>query len=308
MARSIGAHVSAAGGIDKAVGRATEIGCNSVQIFSGSPRVWKKLPLEDQPLEAFATARKEQNLQKVFTHALYLVNIASDKEALLRKSHDTLAYELRFDAAIHGDGVVVHLGSHQGRGWDAVKQQIVSELVRLIDAAPENSCFLIENSAGQNGKIASDLAEIRYLLDAVEAECGAVSSGRLGWCFDTCHAFAAGYVLSDSPEQFLQTVEETGKLFSDDDAQVKSAPREITRLDLWDTLKCIHVNDSRDPFASGRDRHENLGDGSIPKAHFEHFLNRPEVLSLPLVLEVPGISGGGPDAENVTRLKKMLID
>lgn len=283
--RKIGAHVSASGGLHNAVQKAYDIGCNAVQLFSGSPRVWAKKPLDQVDTDRLFSKVRELTVSPIFTHALYLVNVASDKPELLEKSFNSLKYELEFDALIKGAGVVVHLGSHTGRGWDAVKDQIVHEVARLLKATPMSSRLLIENSAGQKGKIGSPLEEVRWLLDELERVGGYVKENRVGWCFDTCHGFASGYNLAIGE---------------------RNAVAEITKLTLWDTLYCIHVNDSKDPFQSGRDRHQNLHDGTIPSEDFNAFLNNKHVAKIPLILEVPGLDKEGPDAENVTRLKKII--
>ncbi len=289
--RNLGAHVSAAGGIDKAVERAAAIGGNCVQLFSGSPRVWAKPGLERYPLDKFVSNLEKYAIAPVFTHALYLVNLASDKSENIRKSFDSLKYELEFDSLVKGSGVVVHLGSHQGRGWEASNEQLAEHIDKLLTVTPSDSTFLIENSAGQKGKIASDLHEIRWLLDQAEKSNKWVSKGRLGWCFDTCHGHAAGYSLGD-PAKIA--------------AGVKSAYASIAELDLWPTLRVVHVNDSRDPFDSGRDRHANIGEGNIPQEDLQFFINTPEMQKIPIILEVPGFDGNGPDAENIGRVKKLF--
>ncbi len=279
----IGGHVSAAGGLDKAIERAQAIGANCVQVFSGSPRVWARSPLENINVDLVRAKQAELHISPIVTHALYLTNLASDNPELLKKSIEALIFDLKFDALINGAGVVVHLGSHQGRGWEAVRQQVAEAISEILVKTPDNSKLLIENAAGQNGKICGNLGEIRWLMDQVK-------SARLGWCFDTCHAFAAGMAL--------------GEQKPNDDCL--TAIEEIDRWHLWESLVCIHVNDSRDPFASGRDRHANLGDGLIPTADFKHFLNQPRIKSKLMILEVPGIEGDGPDAENITRLKQLV--
>lgn len=283
--KKIGAHVSAAGGLHVAVEKAHKMGCNALQLFSGSPRVWAKKPLALINTDKLFSNIRQYTVSPIFTHALYLVNLASEKPELLKKSFDTLKYELEFDALIKGSGVVVHVGSHQGRGWDAVKNQVSEQIVALLKATPLTSKFLIENSAGQQGKIGSPLEEVRWLLDEAERLGGYISSGRIGWCFDTCHAQASGYHLAGGE---------------------KNAIDEISRLQLWDALTCIHVNDSKDPFDSGRDRHENLNDGTIPAEELKDFLTNAHVTKIPLILEVPGLDKEGPDAENVKRLKKII--
>ncbi|MBU2542991.1 deoxyribonuclease IV [Patescibacteria group bacterium] len=286
----IGAHVSAAGGVEYTPKRANEIGCNCLQIFSGSPRVWQKPKLESHNINKFFSEREKYGVLSVFTHAIYLVNLASDKSELVDKSVAALKYDMKFDAWLNGSGVIVHLGSHQGRGWEAVRVQLAVLIKEIIAASPQESTFLIENSAGQNGKIGSNLDEIRWLLDKV-------NSLQLGWCFDTCHAFATGYSLGGT----LQAAESNN-------FHSESALRAIERLGLWSTLRCIHVNDSRDEFGSGRDRHANLGEGNIPQEELKYFLNNPQIKPLPLLLEVPGFDKKGPDAQNVRLLKQLLED
>lgn len=298
--RKIGAHVSAAGGLHLALERADEIGCNAVQLFSGSPRVWAKKPVEQIVTEQFHETRKKLGISPVVTHALYLVNLASDKPESVQKSINSLKYELEFDAAVHGGGVVVHLGSHQGRGFENDRQQVADAMAEILKSTPENSTFLMENAAGQNGKVGGALEELQWLAETLEKSGKWISKGRLGWCFDTCHAFAGGYYLGEeAPTAQLAAAEKIGR-------EPLSAVAEIKRLGLWETLKCVHVNDSRDPFGSGRDRHENLGDGEINSSDMQHFLMLPEVLELPLILEVPGIEKTGPDAENVRRLQSLV--
>lgn len=269
----IGAHVSAAGGLEQAVVRAVEMGGNCMQVFSGSPRVWARKPLASLNFEKYYSKREELSLGPVITHSLYLLNIASENPLLLQKSHDALVYDLGFDSLVKGSGIVVHLGSHQGRGWDSVREQVVREIAGVLEASPDDSTFLIENSAGQNGKLCSDFAEIRWLIDQLQTR-------RVGWCFDTCHGFAAGHALNE-------------------------VANHMAEQSLTEWLKVIHVNDSRDPFASGRDRHANLGDGTIPREQLEAFLTDPALDGIPLILEVPGLDGNGPDAQNVARLKEL---
>jgi len=299
--RKIGAHVSAAGGLHLAVVKAAAIGCNCAQLFSGSPRVWSKKPLDQFNTIKLFSEMQKSNVSPIFTHALYLVNFASDKPELLRKSFDSIKYELEFDSLIRGAGVIVHVGSHQGRGWAAVKDQVCDQIAAVLRVTPDNSKFLIENSAGQKGKVGSPLEEIRYILDELEKMGKYVSTERVGWCFDTCHAFASGYHLAETKDS-KQTIEQ-GSLLA---VPAASALATIKQLDLWSTLTCIHVNDSRDPFASGRDRHANLDDGTIPTSEFKAFLNDKRLEKIPLVLEVPGIEKQGPDAENIKRLKQLV--
>ena len=295
MSRKIGAHVSASGGIEKSVDRAVAIGANCLQLFSGSPRVWRRVPLDSHDIEKLFSKQRESGIKPIFTHSLYLVNLASEKPEQLKKSIDVLTYDMAFDALVKGSGIIVHLGSHQGRGWDVVKNQVAESIAKIVKASPKESTFLIENSAGQKGKLCSELSEIRWLLDELKKLLGKQAE-QVGWCFDTCHSFAAGYYLGEHkrlPEKEAKH-------------QARSLIEEITRLRLWKSLKCIHVNDSRDSFAAGRDRHANLGEGNIPHEDLVYFLNLDQVQDIPLILEVPGLDKKGPDAENIQRLQNLI--
>lgn len=274
-ARRIGGHLSVAGGFAQGLKRAAAIGANTLQIFSGSPRVWARRPLSSlsEELTAFAAAADEQDIRPIFVHSIYLLNLASENKELVQKSKKMLIYDLKFGSVFAGAGVVVHLGSHQGRGWEVVREQVRVLIQECIDEAEVATPFLIENSAGQKGKLGSDLREIRWLLDGVDRR-------QLGWCYDTCHGWAAGY----DHEKLWATLDE---------------------LHLWKSLRCVHANDSRDPFASGRDRHDNIGDGTLPRREWRALLGQEKWAGVPLITEAPGLDGNGPDAENIRRLQAL---
>lgn len=301
MDRKIGAHLSTGGGIDLAIARAHAMGATCLQVFSGSPRMWRRTPLDRIDAAKIAAAQQKYAVAPLVTHALYLVNLASDNPETLQNSVMTLKHDLSFDAHISGAGVVVHLGSHQGRGWEASRDQIASQIAAILKATPTNSRFLIENSAGQQGKIASQLSEIRWLLDQLQSD-------RLGWCLDTCHAFAAGYAFSDNFSLYQPKNQKESNLFMDgfEVAQYPVLLAEIERLELLSTLQVIHVNDSRDPFHSGRDRHDNIGSGLIPAGELGYFLRQPQLAHIPLITEVPGFDGEGPDAANIKLIRDLL--
>src|SRR3989338_9077862 len=218
--RRIGAHLSIAGGLEKAVERLAKMGGNCLQVFSASPKSWEvqtisgKLPAAARP---------------GFIHAKYLINLASDREDLLKKSIASLTYDLRVANLIGGQGVIVHLGSHQGRGFEAVKTKVTESIKIILNQTVAPSQLIIENSAGQQGKLCSQFSEIKFIL-------GSVNSNRLAWCLDTCHAFNAGYSLGNASENHLIQ---------------KDIVAEAKKLEILDQLVCLHVNDSRDEFASG---------------------------------------------------------
>lgn len=305
----IGAHVSTSGGLKKAVGRAKDLGCNGMQIFTGSPRVWKSKSVDEYDTSELAEAMEQAGVLYVVIHATYLVNLASDKPELLEKSRKALINDLAIAAKGKMAGVVVHLGSHQGRGYEAMRKQLVKEIRKVLDQSPREGKFLIENSAGQKGKIGSDLAEVKDLLEAVD-------SPRLGWCVDTCHGHAAGYLLGRNQESKIISQNDKQKIKNEQEslfdekvgAGSKLLEDEIERLGLWEKMWCVHVNGSRDLFGSGRDRHANLGEGEIADADMIEFLNHKQIKSKPLVLEVPGFDGKGPDKKNVEILKSWIIN
>ncbi|OGJ38309.1 MAG: hypothetical protein A2383_03565 [Candidatus Pacebacteria bacterium RIFOXYB1_FULL_39_46] len=278
--RRIGAHLSTSGGVEKAVERAHGIGANTLQVFSGSPRMWRRTPLEKIDARAVKQAQEKYDVTPIFTHALYLVNLASENPELVEKSVSALKHDLQFDAHIGGAGVVVHLGSHQGRGFAAARESVARSIKDILADTPKNSHLLIENAAAHNGKVGGQLEEIAWILAKVH-------SPRLGWCFDTCHAFAAGYTLAGINQQ-------------------TDALTVIKKLNLFPALKCIHINDSKDALNSGRDRHANIGDGEIPRADLKQFLHDQRLTLLPIITEVPGIDGNGPDAENIRRIKSLV--
>jgi len=333
----IGAHVSTSGGLVKACERAGDIGANGMQIFTGSPRMWKGKAAENFEVGGLREAVEKCNIEYLVIHATYLVNLASDKPELVSKSVDSLVNDMKIADKLAGEmgaesmGVVVHLGSHQGRGYEAMREQLVEQIEKVLklSAGANRSRFLIENSAGQKGKIASRLSEVKDLIDGV-------GDPRLGWCFDTCHGFAAGYSLLANPKSQILNQKQSQNsnapnsqqsqmsLLGDDGVKkrytsydirdtkaVESGDRgfvfeEIDKYNLWKTLGCVHVNDSRDPFGSGRDRHANIGDGLIPSEELQGFVSEARVKERPLILEVPGMDGKGPDRENVELLKRLV--
>lgn len=278
--RIIGAHLSTAGGPKKGVDRAVAIGANALQLFSGSPRSWGRRPLDDElknALREFREYGETHEIRDFFIHSLYLINLGSEKTELVQNSKNALIYDLKFGEYFGCKGVVVHLGSHLGNGWNAVDRQIVALLQEIIDEADSSVPLLIENSAGQKGKLCSQLDEVRQLIDAVQR---GENGSKLGWCYDTCHGWAAGLTATD--------------LFS-----------EMEENHLWNSLRCIHLNDSRDPFQSGRDRHANLGEGTIPEQELKAIVNHKQLQSIPLILEVPGEDKAGPDAVNIQRAQRL---
>lgn len=282
--RRVGAHLSTSGGLFKAVESIVEKGGNTVQIFSSSPRMWLAGLPKDEVVEKFNKLTKEHDISPVFIHAKYLVNLASDKKELVEKSKKSLEFDLKVGEMIGASGVIVHLGSHQGRGFEAVKEQLVAEIKNILENSPGKTMFLIENAAQKKGKIGYRFEEISFLLQAV-------NSSRLGWCLDSCHAFNAGYFLGKDWGNSLLGFDIVD---------------EIVKLGLMDSLKVLHLNDSKDEFDSGKDRHANLGEGMMGKDELSEYLNHPKLKHLPVIIETPGFEGLGPDKKNLDILKSWI--
>jgi len=282
--RRIGAHLSTSGGLFKAVESVVSMGGNAVQIFSSSPRVWLANPPKDEVVQKFRALAEEHDVRSVFIHAKYLVNLASDKKELVEKSRKSLLFDFEVGKMIGAKGVIVHLGSHQGRGFETVNDQLVEQIQQILKNSQGECMFLIENAAQKKGKVGYRLEEISQLLKAV-------SSDKAGWCLDSCHAYAAGYFLGKTAGNPLLGFDLVG---------------EIEKYELVDSLKCLHLNDSRDEFDSGRDRHDNLGEGLMGKEELSLYLNHPKFKHLPVIIETPGFEGGGPDKKNLEILKKMI--
>ncbi len=280
---AIGAHVSASGGLWLAVERAVAIEAEALQIFGSAPQTWRPTNHTDEAYAKFRAAREAAGLVAVWLHSPYLPNLASDDDAMWEKSIDTVANALTVASRAGADGVVLHTGSHRGKGIDAVLSRVAAALERIFEAAPDDVLLALENAAGQGGTIGKDFAELGVIYKAVPTD-------RLAMCMDTCHTFAAGYRI-DQPDGLRQTLEEL-------DREVG-----IGRL------RVMHANDSKMEFGSTRDRHDNIGLGFIGDEGFKVILAEPALANIPMLLEVPGIDGkSGPDLENVRRLKALRAE
>ncbi len=275
----VGVHVSIAGSIDRAVLRAQESGCDTFQIFSRNPRGWAAKPLEEEDAIRFREALATSGIAPTFDHMPYLPNLATPKDDLFERSVSALQEELLRAAALGIPYVVTHLGHHQGAGDEAGEARVIAALDRVVGEAPPGVMLLLENTAGEKNSVGSRLDSIARILGA--CDCGS----RLGVCFDTCHAFAAGYELRtrDGIEEILALFDETIGL---------------TRLRL------VHCNDSKGALGSGLDRHEHVGLGAIGEEGFRLLLHRPELSGLPFICETPE-DGRRDGAGNIAKVREL---
>ena len=275
----IGAHMSTSGGISKAVARGAEIGCEAIQIFGSSPQAWAFKPIPGTEIEAFRQEAAEAGIGPVFLHAIYLINLGTPDKDKLDKGIESLVNYMRLAADIDAAGVIVHPGSHGGRGYGAVFGQTVDAINRVLDDSPEGPSLTLENMAGMGQHIGARFDELGRILKAVD-------SPRLGICLDTQHSFAAGYDLTTTNG-------------------IKAMISEFDQVIGLDNLVAVHANDSKRPCGAGVDRHDNIGDGFIGVEGFETIMGDPAFHQVPFFLEVPGFEGKGPDQRNIQILKDI---
>jgi deoxyribonuclease-4 len=274
-----GAHVSTTGGIHTAVERAVDLGAESIQIFTQSPRAWRPTNHPPENIERFNEARAEAGIGPVVCHALYLINLAATDRAIRQKSRAALLHTVGVACAIEADGVVLHVGSHMGDGFEAGLKRATPALTAALEACDGPTWILLENSAGAGGTIGRSIDELAVLVDRLGAH------PRLGICLDSCHLWVSGVDVTD-PKTYDATLREVDE-----------------RIGL-DRLRCLHVNDAAAELGSNRDRHANVDSGVMGEG-LGTFLAHPRVQGLPAILETPGPDGHGPDAAEVQRLKDL---
>jgi deoxyribonuclease IV len=271
-----GAHCS--GGVKKALDNAIEMGADVVQLFVQSPRTWRFPNHDPIDLQAFRSKREEAGIPAL-VHALYLVNLAAPDDAIYSKSVDTMRSTVDAACAIDADGVIFHVGSHLGAGFEAGLERVVPALEQVLDRCNERTWLLVENSAGAGGTIGRSIDELVAIVDALGRH------ERLGVCLDSCHLFVSGVDVTDPVVM--------GALLADVDARIG-----------LDRLRALHANDAKAPLGSNRDRHDNIGEGLIGEG-LGVFLAQPAVQDLPVVLEVPGADGKGPNADEIRKLREL---
>jgi len=274
-----GAHVSTSGGIHTAIDRIEERGGDAVQLFTQSPRAWRAGAHPPENVERFKERRTEAGVGAVLCHALYLINLASRDDALYERSLATLLSTIEVANAIEADGVVLHVGSHLGAGFEVGVERAVPALERALDACYGATWLLLENSAGAGGTIGRSMDELAVLMERLGAH------PRLGLCLDSCHLWVSGIDVTDAVVL---------------DATLTDVDRRVG----LERLRALHVNDAQAPLGSNRDRHANLGEGLMGE-QLGAFLAHPALQGLPALLETPGPDGHGPDAGEIRKLREL---
>jgi deoxyribonuclease-4 len=275
----IGAHVSTAGGLANAIERGEERGCESIQIFNQSPRMWRPTNFSEEDFAAFREAMDASKVEAVIIHAVYLINCATKDKDLRKKSLTSLTHALRIGDGIGARGVVLHPGSQK---TDPLKPSLKRASKVIADALKETgSCpLLIEQTAGHKGLLARDFDQTAELIEL------AGSGKRLGLCLDSCHLFVQGYDITDETH--------LGAVLDEADAKVG-----IERLGA------VHVNDAAVPLGACLDRHANIGKGEMGKRGLSAFLSEPRFEGLPATLETPGPEKKGTSKAEVTLAKRL---
>jgi deoxyribonuclease IV len=275
----IGGHVSTAGGLVKAHERGVERGCDAIQVFNQSPRMWRPTTWKPNDVEAFRELMNDGPIKSVVIHAVYLINPGTKDREMRKKSLASLTHSLRMGDAIGADGVVVHPGSRLKEPLDDALGR-VGEMVREALAESDRCPLLLENTAGAGGTLGRTFAE---LYDVVRRAGG---SKRIGICLDSCHMLASGFDVRD-------------------DAALAAVIDECVAEFGLERLACIHVNDSQTPLGSNRDRHAPLGDGELGDKGCSAFLSEPRFENLPAFFEGPGVEGKEPGAVDIARMREL---
>jgi deoxyribonuclease IV len=275
----IGAHISSAGGIDNAIDRAVELDAESVQVFTQSPRAWRPTNHDPESFERFREKRAQAGIGGVLCHAVYLVNLATPDPVVYDRSVAALRNTTEVATAIGADGVVFHVGSHLGSGFEAGVEHVVPALEQLLELCTEETWLLMENSAGAGGTIGRSIEELAVLHERLGRH------PRLGICLDSCHLYVSGVDVTDP-------------------AALDACLDEVDSAIGLDRLRALHVNDAAAPLGSNRDRHANILEGELGEK-LGVFLSSSRLQGLPAVLETAGPENRGPDANEIRKTKEL---
>ena len=274
--RSVGCHVPVSGGLSRALAQGEERGCDAIQAFPSNPRGWA-VPSPDLAEEELLAQGVLERRWPLFLHSPYLVNIGAPDPAVHERSIINLGFSLERGVRLGAVGVVVHTGSAKGESRDEAVARAGETVVDLLEAIPDSN-ILIEITAGSGSLIAGTIDELADVFEAAEWH------PRLGICLDTCHLFAAGVDISS----------ETGR------KKMRASLKEIGP----ERVKVIHVNDSRDPLGSRRDRHARIGQGEIGEEPLQKILAWSELKHAPLILETPG--DAKENAEDIAIVRRLI--
>jgi deoxyribonuclease-4 len=278
----LGAHMSIAGGVSRSVGRATDVGCQVLQIFVKNASQWKGKELSEEEVDAFQRQYRDSGLESVVGHDSYLINLASPDPDLWERSIAAFVDEMERSDRLGLDYLVTHPGAHMGEGEPKGVDRVVAAFEEIFDRLGETPVKVaVETTAGQGTTLGHRFEHLRDIL------AGCSQPERMAVCLDTCHVFAAGYELRSS-EGCEATFDEFDRVIG------------------LDQLRVLHVNDSKREFGSRVDRHDHIGDGQIGLDGFSWIMNNSAFSSIPKILETPKGKDGEYDQRNLATLRSLV--
>ena len=277
----LGAHVSASGGVDLAPRRAHEIDAAVLQLFTKQPSRWAESVIDVETARAFKDARAEYGITVAGAHDSYLINLSTPDRRLWRMSQRSFEAELARCALLELDFLVTHPGNATDKDYEAGLERNAQGVTESLEAVHGPTRVLLELTAGSGTSVGATFENLQTIIEMIPSE----QRHRVGVCFDTCHAFSAGYDLVDDYDG------------------VWSAFDDVIGLDR---LGLIHMNDSQHPFDSRKDRHEGIGEGSLGAEPFRRIVLDERLMTVPKVLETPkGDAGDEADIRNLTLLRTL---
>jgi len=278
----IGCHVSISGGFLNAIKEGTEIGCTAIQIFTKSNRQWTSKSISDKEAMLFVQAQKQSNIKIVVAHASYLINLGSTNQATQEKSYKALVDEIERCHQLQIPFLVLHPGTAESNKKNIIASETGNYINKAIEATQHcSTTVLVETMAGQGNSLGGNFHELAIILNQVKQK------NRIGVCFDTCHVFAAGYEIT-THEKYIATMQQFD---------------EIIGLQY---LKTFHINDSKKPFNSHLDRHENIGQGLIDIQAFKMIINDQQFTHIPKILETPKTEDLESDKKNLQAILNLI--
>lgn len=282
MTIKFGSHMSASGGVDRAITRAEVLGITSCQLFSKNERQWNAKPLDPGVVQHFHEEVARTGISDLVIHDSYLINLASPKDDILGKSIAAFQDELERSDTLGISYLVTHPGAHTGSGVEAGIATFAESLNRIFDLIPDNKTITcLETTAGQGTTLGRTFEELAAIIDLVEAK------DRVGICLDTCHIFAAGYEIR-TPDGYASTMDQFEKLIG------------------FGKLKVVHLNDSKNPLGSFKDRHDHIGDGEIGLEGFRNVVNDGRFDGLIGILETEKDDKNVHDLRNLATLNSLV--
>jgi deoxyribonuclease-4 len=279
----LGAHIGVSGGLPKSADNAHLVGCEAIQIFTSNPRGWNFNVRSEEETNLFMAKLKEYKIDFAFGHSIYLINLASSNPYIYTNSINSLVSGLVLAKNAGLNGVVTHVGSHTGSGFEAGINQIVNALQQVLSATEGRVPILLETDAGSGSRIGCKFSDIGLILKKMKKS---PYYGSLKVCLDTCHIFASGYD--------IRTAKGLEAVLMEFDKEIG-----------LDKLALLHLNDSKGELGSNLDRHEIIGEGNIGLQAFENIINNPKLKHLPGIIETPDTKTLADEDISLKRLKAL---